>query len=141
MEIRRLLHAVGVRYRTMNKDLPGSPDIANRKRRWAIFVHGCFWHGHHRCRRATVPKRNREFWIEKFAANRERDRRKKSQLRALGYRVLTIWECEIVPRSKATRRLLRAVSVPIGEIPYRTDGARRSLPRGVAAGAIARSMI
>ena len=69
-------------------------DVANRRRRWAIFVHGCFWHHHEGCKRATVPKRNRAFWLEKFTANRQRDRRCENALKESGFRVLTIWECQ-----------------------------------------------
>jgi DNA mismatch endonuclease Vsr len=140
MEIRRLLHASGVRYRTSNRDLPGSPDLANRVRRWAIFVHGCFWHGHDGCRRATIPKRNRGFWVEKFAANRKRDRRKTAELQALGYRVFTVWECEIAPRSNATQHLLGAILESSGTSRRNTGRPSRSLKRGVPAPAVARSL-
>jgi DNA mismatch endonuclease (patch repair protein) len=93
--VRVLLQGLGVRYRVNNRDLPGSPDIANRKRRWAIFVHGCFWHAHEGCRRATVPTRNRRFWKAKFAANRVRDARVAGELRRQGFRVVVIWACEL----------------------------------------------
>ena len=92
--VRRELHRCGKRFRVHNRDLPGSPDVANRRRRWAIFVHGCFWHHHEGCKRATVPKRNRAFWLEKFTANRERDRRCEDALKEAGFRVVTIWECQ-----------------------------------------------
>ena len=95
MLVRRAVRALGLRYRVRNRDLPGSPDIANRARRWAVFVHGCYWHSHRGCARATVPKRNREFWVAKFEANRNRDKRAVSELRARGYRVVTLWECEL----------------------------------------------
>jgi DNA mismatch endonuclease (patch repair protein) len=90
-ELRRLM----VRYTIRNRDLPGSPDIANRRRRWAIFVHGCFWHAHEGCKRATVPTRNREFWEAKFSANKERDAKAVLALRSKGFNVLTLWECEL----------------------------------------------
>lgn len=92
--VRSCLYAMGVRYRLHVRGLPGSPDIANQRRRWAIFVHGCYWHHHAGCARATIPQRNRPFWEAKFAANRKRDARKVGELEALGYRVLVIWECE-----------------------------------------------
>lgn len=92
--VRRELHRLGKRFRVHNRDLPGNPDIANRSKRWAIFVHGCFWHHHPGCKRATIPKRNREFWLSKFAANRERDRRSEKALEQRGFQVITIWECE-----------------------------------------------
>src|SRR5690606_627587 len=75
LAVRRIVHSLGHRYRVSNRDLPGSPGLANRSRRWAIFVHGCFWHRHSRCSRATLPKRDRRFWVAKFAANAARDRR------------------------------------------------------------------
>lgn len=92
--VRALVRELGLRYRISNRDLPGSPDLANRRRRWAVFVHGCYWHHHEGCSRATVPKQNREFWLEKFRDNRARDARKEAELRELGYRVVVVWECE-----------------------------------------------
>lgn len=89
-----LLRSLGVSYRLNVKALPGSPDFANRKRRWAIFVHGCFWHHHRGCKRATVPKTNETFWREKFAANRARDAKAVRALRGAGFRVAIVWECE-----------------------------------------------
>jgi DNA mismatch endonuclease Vsr len=89
------LRVLGARYRLNVRKLPGSPDFANQARSWAIFVHGCFWHQHARCKRATVPKSNKRFWIDKFAANRKRDRRTVDRLKRLGYRVVVIWECEV----------------------------------------------
>jgi DNA mismatch endonuclease (patch repair protein) len=103
--VRRALHRMGLRFRVHNRDLPGSPDLANRRRRFAIFVHGCFWHHHEGCRRATVPKRNRAFWLAKFAANRTRDRRAEQALEAAGFRVLTIWECEAENDARLHARL------------------------------------
>lgn len=91
--VRRILTELGLRYRLTNRDLPGSPDIANRSRRWAIFVHGCYWH-RHGCRHTTTPKRNTAFWEAKFRRNVERDRHAQEQMRRLGYEALTIWECE-----------------------------------------------
>lgn len=92
---RRWLWARGIRFTTHNRDLHGSPDLANRKRRWAIFVHGCFWHGHDGCARSRLPRRNGEFWRDKINANKERDRRKAEQLAGLGFYVLTVWQCEV----------------------------------------------
>jgi DNA mismatch endonuclease (patch repair protein) len=85
--------------------LPGSPDLANRTRRWAIFVHGCFWHRHTGCIRTTTPKRNRPFWTAKFEANCARDRRVRAALRRLGFRTLVIWECQAEREEFALRRL------------------------------------
>jgi DNA mismatch endonuclease (patch repair protein) len=108
LTVRKLLHALDRRFRVHNRDLPGSPDIANRSRKWAVFVHGCFWHRHADCKRATTPSRNREFWLQKFDANVARDVRVQAALREQGYRVLVVWECETedVSRLKMLRRAL-----------------------------------
>lgn len=92
--VRQACRSLGMHYRTSNEDLPGSPDLANRARRWAIFVHGCFWHRHSGCSKATAPKRNAGFWSAKFQRNVERDREARAELRRLGFRVLTLWQCE-----------------------------------------------
>lgn len=92
--VRRAATALGLHYRTVNRDLPGSPDLANRRRKWAIFVHGCYWHHHKGCARASTPKSNRQFWLAKFARNQERDAAAQVELSKSGYRVVTLWECE-----------------------------------------------
>jgi DNA mismatch endonuclease Vsr len=94
LKVAAALRSVGVAYRKNVRALPGSPDFANRKRRWAVFVNGCFWHQHTGCSRATVPKANHCFWVEKFATNRKRDARAVRALRQAGFRVAIIWECE-----------------------------------------------
>lgn len=95
IELRSILHAQGLRFRACPKDLPGRPDIANKARRWAIFVHGCFWHGHRGCKLAQLPKTNTEWWVAKIGANRKRDAKKVRAMRALGFRVETVWQCEL----------------------------------------------
>jgi DNA mismatch endonuclease (patch repair protein) len=92
--VRKIVGRLGHRYRTVNRDLRGNPDLANRTRRWAIFVHGCFWHRHASCRLATTPTRNRAFWVAKFERNMKRDAAAIEQLEAAGYAVLVLWECE-----------------------------------------------
>jgi DNA mismatch endonuclease (patch repair protein) len=92
---RGAVHALGVRFRNHVADLPGKPDLANKTRRWAIFVHGCFWHSHSNCRLASSPKTNTGYWTEKLARNRARDAVKISALKAQGFRVLVIWECDV----------------------------------------------
>jgi DNA mismatch endonuclease (patch repair protein) len=94
LRVRRIVASMGLRFTTSNRDLPGSPDLANRTKKWALFVHGCFWHQHAGCPAATVPKSNRVFWQSKFSANRERDARVREALEALGFTVITVWECE-----------------------------------------------
>ena len=95
MKVRRMLHATGLRFRMHRKDLPGTPDIVLPKHRTAIFVNGCFWHRHRNCRKAAVPKTRMEFWNRKFADNVARDCRNAQMLRQSGWRVLTIWQCEV----------------------------------------------
>ncbi|WP_311202876.1 very short patch repair endonuclease [Rhizobium sp. SRDI969] len=91
--VRKLLHALGFRFRLRRADLPGKPDIVLPRYQTVIFVHGCFWH-RHTCKRASTPKTRTEFWEAKLAGNVARDRRVIDELRALGWRVVVIWECE-----------------------------------------------
>jgi DNA mismatch endonuclease (patch repair protein) len=93
--VRIALRRLGVAYRTSGNGLPGRPDLSNRTGSWAIFVHGCYWHHHTGCGRATTPTRNREYWVAKFAENRRRDATAVRRLRAMGYRVLLVWECQV----------------------------------------------
>src|SRR5262249_31421535 len=104
--VRRYLWRKGLRFTVNNRDLPGSPDIANRSRRWAVFVHGCFWHGHRGCTLARLPKNNQAFWVHKIRGNRQRDSAKAKQLEALGFRVITLWGCDIKRFTKTNRPLL-----------------------------------
>ena len=94
LKVRRVLHAMGLRFRLHRNDLPGKPDIVLPRWRVALFVHGCFWHGHACPRGARTPKTNTEYWLAKIARNKERDARHASTLQTLGWRVVTIWECE-----------------------------------------------
>lgn len=105
LSVASALRTLGHSYRLNVRGLPGSPDFANRRRSWAIFVQGCFWHHHTNCRRATIPKSNAEFWLGKFATNRARDAKAIRALRAMGFRVLTIWECEVAEPESLVRRL------------------------------------
>jgi DNA mismatch endonuclease (patch repair protein) len=105
--VKREVRRLGIRFSSANDDLPGSPDLANRSRRWAVFVHGCFWHRHADCPRATLPRRNRRSWIDKFTKNGERDRRAARALRALGYAVLVVWECETRETERLSHRIRR----------------------------------
>lgn len=104
--VRRALHLSGHRFRTHADELPGTPDIVNRSRKWAVFVHGCFWH-RHGCSRSSTPKTRRQFWLAKFRANAERDRRALIRLRRLGFLTIVVWECEALQDSRASCRRLR----------------------------------
>ena len=106
-----VLRRLGLSYRKNVRSLPGSPDFANRRRRWAVFVQGCFWHAHTGCRRATTPKANREFWIAKFARNRSRDAEAVRALRRMGFRVVLIWECELEDAERHLSKVLEASRV------------------------------
>jgi DNA mismatch endonuclease (patch repair protein) len=95
LAVRRLVWRLGGRYRLHRADLPGKPDIVLPGRRLAIFVHGCFWHGHDCARGARVPKANRDYWVGKVARNRARDAAARAALEAQGWQVATVWECEL----------------------------------------------
>jgi len=95
LAMRRLIWRLGGRYRLNRKDLPGKPDIVLPGLRLAIFVHGCFWHGHDCARGARVPKANRDYWVAKVARNRARDTASRAALAAMGWRVETVWECDM----------------------------------------------
>jgi DNA mismatch endonuclease (patch repair protein) len=105
MIVRRIAHAMGARYRLHSKNLPGRPDLVFPRRRLCIFVHGCFWHRHTGCRLASTPGSNVKFWQEKFTRNVERDARKEAELRAIGWAVETVWECETRTPERLTIRL------------------------------------
>ena len=109
MTVRRALTGLGAGYRLHRKDLPGSPDIVMPGRRLALFVHGCFWHGHDCARGARVPKANRDYWVGKVARNRVRDEASRIALEAAGWRVETIWECELKDAAAVRHRLARLV--------------------------------
>ena len=109
MIVRRALTRLGLRYRLHRKDLPGSPDVAMPGRRLALFVHGCFWHGHDCARGARVPKQNRDYWIAKIARNRARDAANREALAAMGWRAETLWECELKDAAGLDARLKLAL--------------------------------
>ncbi|MBT2305503.1 DNA mismatch endonuclease Vsr [Variovorax paradoxus] len=95
MLVRRYLHATGLRFRVHVRSLPGRPDIVLPRYRAAVFIHGCFWHRHPGCRMATTPATRPEFWAAKFASNVTRDASNEDRLALAGWRVITIWECEV----------------------------------------------
>ena len=93
--LRKAMHARGFRFRLHDKRLPGSPDLVFPRYKAVVFVHGCFWHRHKGCRFATTPATRPDFWADKFQTNVERDKRHETALQAAGWRVATVWECEI----------------------------------------------
>lgn len=105
--VRSALHRMGYRFRLRVRELPGSPDIVLPRYRTVIFVHGCFWHRHPRCSFAYTPKSRVEFWQDKFEANVARDRRTSRSLRARGWRVIVVWECQTREPTRLTGRLKR----------------------------------
>lgn len=95
--VRKYLFACGFRYRINVKKLPGTPDIVLPKYKTAIFVNGCFWHGHKNCRYFVIPKTRTEWWLDKINRNIDRDQANILALKKLGWRVITIWECQLKP--------------------------------------------
>ena len=124
---RAAVHALGLRFRNHVSDLPGKPDLANKKHRWAIFVHGCFWHSHSGCKLASSPKSNTGYWTPKLSVNRERDKEKMRALRSLGFRVLIVWECQV--RNSAYLAKALAEFFPRVAI-QRNRQEQRSVPSG-----------
>lgn len=126
LKLRRFLHAMGLRFRLHRKELPGTPDIVLISRRVAIFMHGCFWHGH-RCKRGKLPTSNTDFWKTKIAGNVARDRGATRALRRAGWRPVVIWECELKDLPRLETRLRTEL------VPPKRLGSRRSR-KGMQAG-------
>lgn len=97
--VRKLIFGLGFRYRLYNKKLPGTPDLYLKKYNTAVFVHGCFWHGHKNCSKSRLPSTHTEFWVEKITRNRKRDRDVVKELLGKGIRVLVIWQCACKKRN------------------------------------------
>ena len=109
--VRRTLHALGYRFRTHVRGLPGRPDVVFSRRCAAVFVHGCFWH-RHGCGKTYTPRSREQFWQDKFTANIERDRRDQERLASDGWRVFTVWECEIEADETFLDRLVAFLGPP-----------------------------
>lgn len=105
LKVRSLIYHLGYRYRLHRKDLPGKPDLVFSSRKKIIFVHGCFWHGHSCVRGHRIPKTNSEYWINKIQRNTDRDLKHQSDLKAMGWDVLVIWECEINDPETVTEKI------------------------------------
>lgn len=113
--VRRALFAEGYRFRLHRRDLPGSPDIVFVSRRKAIFVHGCFWHGHG-CAKGKPSQSRTEYWGPKIATNQARDARNLEELHKLGWKTAVVWQCELVDIGRLMRRLIRFVDGPTKSI-------------------------
>ncbi len=120
-----LARAAGARLRTNSKHLPGAPDVVAPAAKVAVFVHGCFWHQHSCSRGSRQPTSNVEYWTRKLERNVRRDRRVARELRALGWTVVTVWECQLKTPERVRRRLVRYLGAPPGI-------ERRSKPRRAA---------
>jgi DNA mismatch endonuclease (patch repair protein) len=107
LAVRRIVFALGYRYRLHARALPGCPDLVFRPRRKVIFVHGCFWHRHADCALARIPKSRIDFWTTKLEGNRKRDKRNKRALTREGWKVLTIWECQLRDAARLETRIRR----------------------------------
>ena len=103
--VRRMLHSMGYRFRLHRRDLPGKPDIVLPRHGVCIFVHGCFWHLHRNCKDARIPKTRRTWWRKKLEGNAARDKRHSAALRRLGWRVITVWECQTEKPEYLLKRL------------------------------------
>lgn len=110
MLVRSLLHRLGFRFRVHVSTLPGKPDIALPRFRAVIFVHGCFWHHHAKCRNANYPHTRAKFWRDKIDSTVARDLQKQRELRRLGWRVLTVWECQLSNLDAVANRVVRLLT-------------------------------
>jgi DNA mismatch endonuclease (patch repair protein) len=93
--VRKFLHSKGFRFRLHKKELPGKPDIVLPKYKIVIFVHGCFWHGHKNCKYFVIPKTRTQWWLNKIEGNRLNDKRNNTKLRKAGWKIITLWECQL----------------------------------------------
>ncbi|MDX6610693.1 MAG: mismatch endonuclease, patch repair protein [Solirubrobacterales bacterium] len=109
--VRQILRSLQIPYRLHRRSLPGTPDIVLPDRNCVIFVHGCFWHRHVSCSKATTPKTRIPFWVDKFEKNVARDRRNAREVRKLGWKVVTVWECQCKHPEKLSKRLKRSLSL------------------------------
>jgi len=110
-KVRSVAHSLGLRFRVHRSDLPGSPDLLFPRRKTALFVHGCFWHRHENCPKATTPRTNAEYWNRKFRDNMERDSQNEKKLKEIGWKVLVIWECETRRRESIEAFLRKNFSI------------------------------
>jgi DNA mismatch endonuclease (patch repair protein) len=125
ISVRRVAHSLGLRFRLHRRDLPGTPDLVFPRFKTVVFVHGCFWHQHAGCRRASLPKTRVDFWRSKLKGNVARDKTATAALKGAGWRVIVIWECE----TKSEARLFRFLQKKFGLRTKRKAVARRKAYR------------
>lgn len=118
LAVRKLVFSMGYRYRIHKAGLPGKPDLVFVRRKKAIFVHGCFWHRHAGCKKATTPASNTEYWLPKFARTVERDQQTLAFLHSSGWSALVVWECELKDTDALVEKLrqLKSLVHPLNEI-------------------------
>jgi DNA mismatch endonuclease (patch repair protein) len=107
--IRSLIHRMGYRFRLRNVWLPGSPDIVLPRHKKVIFIHGCFWHGHQKCKKSKRPNTNKDFWKHKLDNNVDRDKRQQRELNKLGWHYLVVWQCQISKPETVRKRIKRFI--------------------------------
>lgn len=115
LAVRRIAHGLGYRFRLHRRDLPGTPDLVFSSRRKVVFVHGCFWHGHG-CAKGRLPRSREDYWGPKIERNKERDEQACAELRATGWDVMTVWQCEAKESGKIVEKLVTFLGPP-GERP------------------------
>ena len=111
-KVRSLLHKLGFRFRLQRKDLPGKPDIILPKHKTVVFIHGCFWHRHPGCSRATTPATNQDYWLPKFDRTIKRDLKSQNDLRRIGWNVIVVWECELRDLDLLSEKLKNEIPAP-----------------------------
>jgi DNA mismatch endonuclease (patch repair protein) len=108
---RKLIHHAGFRYHLYCKTLPGKPDLVLKKHKTVVFIHGCFWHRHENCNRATRPKTHKKYWNKKIDGNVERDRKNGTMLKNTGWRVFTVWECELKQPAEVLKKFIKFIKL------------------------------
>lgn len=112
MTVRRMLHALGYRFRLHGPGLPGKPDVVFPRKKLALFIHGCFWHQHENCKHSVLPKSRPEFWLPKLKRNKERDTENIAKLQQIGWQTMTVWECETRSPEELANKLKNAIGEP-----------------------------
>lgn len=113
MTLRKLLHGLGYRYSLHRKDLPGNPDMILTKYRTAVFINGCFWHGHKNCKASKLPTTRQKFWEKKISDNVDRDKKNTKKLKSMGWKVIIVWQCQLrnqILQEKTIKRITKEIN-------------------------------